>query len=229
MRSAGEGRTEDYQDTYISIVNPNLEADELRQETLSLNITCTNGAWAHELNPEDICNPTANSNLPDFLRFRNLTKPTLILYPTLREGLEWRFISHLALNYLSLTDVESLHGILELYNWSKERAIREANRRRISSIVNVKISPQEIPYQGSVIRGVEFIVEVLKDNFEGDGDVHLFGLVLREFLELYVSINSFVHLRIVSSQTKEELFQWAPAVMSNRNRESMMRRRHLPL
>jgi type VI secretion system protein ImpG len=184
---------------------------------------------ARELKAGEIRNLTSNSQIPEFVRFANLTQPTLILFPPLQEGLEWRFISHLALNYLSLTNVEALRSILELYNWSKERGVREANHRRISSIINVRVEPGEIPYQGSVLRGIDVTLEVVRENFEDDGDIHLFGSVMKEFLGLYVSINSFVKLKIVSYQTKEELFEWVPEIMNDRNRESLMRRRHLPL
>ena len=228
-RRVGEGRTEDYQDTYIAVVNPDLEFDDLREETLSLTVMCTNGVLARELKAGEIRNLTSNSQIPEFVRFANLTQPTLILYPPLQEGLEWRFISHLALNYLSLTNVDALRSILELYNWSRERGVREANNRRISSIINVRAEPGEIPYQGSVIRGMDVTLEVVRENFEDDGDIYLFGSMMKEFLGLYVSINSFVRLKIVSYQTKEELFEWVPEIMSDRNRESLMRRRHLPL
>lgn len=228
-RRVGEGRTEDYQDTYIAVVNPDLEFDDLREETLSLTVACTNGVLARELKVGEIRNLTSNSQIPEFVRFANLTQPTLILYPPLQEGLEWRFISHLALNYLSLTSVDALRSILELYNWSKERGVREANNRRISSIINVRAEPGEIPYQGSVIRGMDVTLEVVRENFEDDGDIYLFGSMMKEFLGLYVSINSFVRLKIVSYQTKEELFEWVPEIMNDRNRESLMRRRHLPL
>lgn len=224
-----DGRIEEYQDTYISVFTPNLDAEELREEALSFQVTCTNGVMAREPKAGEICNITSNSRVPEFVRFVNLTQPTLILYPPLQEGIEWRFISHLALNYLSLTDAEALRSILGLYSWSKQRGAREANERHISSVVNVSASPREIPYRGSVIRGMEITLEILKDNFEDEGEIYLFGSVMKEFLELYASINSFVQLRLMSYQTKEELFGWPPKVMNDRNRGSLMRQRHLPL
>jgi type VI secretion system protein ImpG len=104
IRRDEEGRPETYQDTYLAIVDPGTRVDELGEETLLVRITCTNGRWARELKAGDICNPTSNSRVPEFVRFRNLTQPTRMVYPPLQAGLEWRFISHLVLNYLSIND-----------------------------------------------------------------------------------------------------------------------------
>ena len=224
-----EGQPEDYQNTYLSIVNPDVEADDLNEETLSLQITCTNGRLARELKEGDICNRISDSNVPEFVQFRNITQPTPILYPPQESGLEWRFISHLALNYLSLSDVEAMRGILELYDWTTERSARETNRLRISSIRDVGVIPQDIIHRGAVIRGADVRLEILKDNFADEEDIYLFGLIMREFLEMYSSINSFIQLTLVSYDSKEELFQWEPEVMDDRNKESLMKRRHLPL
>lgn len=226
-------RSEALQDTYISIVGLGREADEidkLKGEILSIDITCTNGLWARELKPGDICNPTTvGSKTPEFIKFKNLIQPSFILYPPLQTGVEWRFISHLALNYLSLNNAEAMRGILELYNWNIERIQREANANRIASIINVSTIPREIPYRGSVIRGIEVTLEINKGKFSDEGDIHLFGMILREFLGLYVSINCFVKLTIVSHETKEVLFSWDPEIMNRENIKSLMSRRRLPL
>jgi len=229
VRRNDDGQPQTYQDTYLAIIGPDAEADDVREETLSLKITCTNGQWARELKEGDIVNPTSNSGIPEFIQFRNLTQPSVTLYPPLQSGLEWRFISHLALNYLSLDDVEALRGLLELYEWNTERGTREANHLRISGISNVSARPQDIIHRGSVIRGIDVTLEIVKENFADDGDIHLFGLVMREFIGLYASINSFTQLTLVSHDSKEELFRWTPEVMSDENRESLMKRKHLSL
>ena len=224
------GQPETYQDTYLSIVSPDIEAGELIEETLSLQITCTNGRQARDLREGDICNRISNSKVPEFVQFRNLLQPTFILYPPIQSGLEWRFISHLALNYLSLSEPEVMRGILELYDWSADRGSKEANRLRISSIVSIDVNPKDIVNRGAIIRGAEVRIGIMKDNFADEaGDIYLFGLVMKEFLGMYSSINSFIQLTLVSHDSGEELFKWMPEVMNERNRESLMQRRHLPL
>ncbi len=211
--SNSEGQPETHQNTYIAVVPPDLDAGGFREESISIAITCTNGNWARELKEGNICNPVSESRVPEFIRFRNLTQPTPILYPPLQEGIEWEFISHLALNYLSLNNAEAMRGILELYDWSVERSHREINRQHILGIRNITSNPHDIIYQDSVIRGTNVTIEVTKEDFADEGDIQFFGLVMREFLQSYTSVNSFIQLTIASSDTKEELFRWAPTIM----------------
>ena len=207
-----EGQPETRQNTYVAVVLPDAEADKLSEETLSLAIACTNGRWARELKEGSISNPISESRVPEFVRFRNLTQPTLILYPPLQKDLEWSFISHLALNYLSINNVEAMRGILELYDWSIERGHREVNQKHISGIRDITAGPQDIIYQDSVIRGTNVKMEIGKEDFADEGDIHLFGLVMEKFLESYAAINSFTQLTLVSHDSKEELFRWIPRI-----------------
>lgn len=224
-----DGQPETRQDMYLSIVGPEAEMDSLSDETLSLQITCTNGRRSRELKEGDICNRISSSKIPEFAQFRNLTQPSLMLYPPLQSGLEWQFISHLALNYLSLSDAEAMRGILELYDWNTDRSARDANRLRITGINSVSVLPQDIVYRGAVVRGSDVRFEVITDNFADEGDIYLFGLVLREFLEMYSSVNSFTQLTLIAHDSSEELFKWIPEVMNDRNRDSLIKRRNLPL
>jgi type VI secretion system protein ImpG len=154
--------------------------------------------------------------------------PTLPLYPPLVGGYEWHLISHLALNYLSLTKPETLRSILELYEWNVEGSTKNANRNRITGIIGTHPKPINHIYRGSVIRGIEVKLEVDETHFEyGAGDLHLFGRVLREFFALYASINSFVALKLVKPKTdkseEEVLFEWTPEeVVNDKNREEFL-------
>src|SRR5262249_34006899 len=59
-------------------------------------------------------------------RVRCVRSPTVPLRPPLRRGAYWRLISHLSLNYLSVTDPvegrEALQEILRLYDFSDPEA-----------------------------------------------------------------------------------------------------------
>jgi type VI secretion system protein ImpG len=191
-------------ETYISIVDAGAGVDNLVEETLSIKATCTNRTLPRrELGVGDICYPTPD--VPEFVTFRNLTRPTAPIYPPLEGRFEWNLISHLALNYLSLSNIDALKGILALYNWNQS----ESNRRRITGIRSVEFKPKEMLYRGAIIRGVHATVEVIRENFEdGEGDLHLFGWVMSEFLGLYSSINSFTQLTIECPSG--ERFEWPP-------------------
>src|SRR6185369_6966467 len=63
-------------------------------------------------------------------RARCLTKPTETIRPPQRRAVQWRLISHLNLNYVSLTtgennSPEALQEILHLYNFNDSSVTRK--------------------------------------------------------------------------------------------------------
>ena len=61
-----------------------------------------------------------------------------------------------------------------------------------------------------LIRGIEFHIEVDPKEFEqGEGDIHLMGMVLNGFLSQYVTINSYIILKITEIGTSKE-YKWEP-------------------
>ena len=72
----------------------------------------------------------------------------------------------------------------------------------IAGLRNVSWKPKEILYRSAVIRGAEVTVEVQDGHFADEGDICLFGLVLSEFFAAYATINSFVHLHIVTKPSE---------------------------
>ncbi len=182
-------------------------------ETLSLEITASNGSLPREKLQERMITRAA-PDFPNIASFENLTPPTLNLYPrrgedgsTRREENSlWKMVSHLSLNFMSIATLEALRGVLELYDWTGS----DANRRRLAGLRNVSWAPKEIIRRSAVIRGVEVTVEIQDGYFADEGDLCLFGLVLSEFFAAYATINSFVHLAIVTKPS-EQHYHWQPA------------------
>ena len=87
--------------------------DALPRETLSLSVTGTNGML-----PRKGLRAAAISRMgggfTHIAAVRNLTAPTLPLYPPTADRFHWRVLSHLAPNYLSLLDAEVLRGSLQV-------------------------------------------------------------------------------------------------------------------
>ena len=206
------GPSDQYQ-TFISLEGSAIEDGNLPVETLSLEITCTNGSLPREkLQERTITYPAPD--FPNIAAFENLTQPSLDLHPkgfesprsNQREGnFLWRMVSHLSLNFMSIATLESLRNVLELYDWTGT----DANRRRIAGLRNVSWAPKETIYRSAVIRGAEVTVEVQDGHFADEGDLCLFGLVLSEFFSMYSTINSFVHLTIITKPT-ERYYRWQP-------------------
>jgi type VI secretion system protein ImpG len=162
------------------------------EEVLSLNLTCTNGRLPREVGIGDV------RNVPplDFATFQNITRPTDPIYPRLGGGTEWRFVSQMALNLLSLSDPPALRALLGLYDPGE----LPANRRRIGSVKAAKLTPREILDRGAPIRGTALTLTIDETCFDDFGDLLIFGEVLGEFLSLYSAVNSFTELILLNDQ-----------------------------
>ncbi|MDR6497501.1 type VI secretion system protein ImpG [Burkholderia ambifaria] len=167
--------------------------DTLPEESLSLRVTGTNGLLPRKGLREASLDELAAST-PNVACVRNLVSPTLPLYPPTEDRFQWRVLSHLAPNFLSMMNAEVLRGALALYDWTNE----ELNRRRLAGILHVSQQMIEEVSGGAVERGV--LIEVTLDShaFSGEGNVMLFGELLHRFFGAYAEINLFTKLAIVS-------------------------------
>jgi len=133
----------------------------------------------------------------------------------------WRLISHLSLNYLSLTDTDEAQGsaalreLLGLYADNNDAA----SVKQIEGIRSVSSKPinGRIPTDGPITygRGVEITVICDEQAFEGTG-IFMLGAVLDEFFSKYVSINSFTRT-VIRSNERGEIMRW-PARLGTAHR-----------
>lgn len=188
--------------TRVSLVSPERRPQLPKTETLSFELTCTNGPLCSELSIGDIRKPLGN------VAYRNITRPTLPIYPRFGTGAEWSFISHMALNTLTLGDASALRRILEIYDFER----RPENRRRIGAIERAQTRPLERLVAGAPVRGTEIALEVDESRFDEEGEVLLLGEVLNEFFALYASANSFTRLILRQASPEREDLEWKPAI-----------------
>ncbi len=140
-----------------------------------------------------------------------LTKPTETMRIPARKGLQWRLISHLSLNYLSLVEEGrgALQDILRLYNFTDSTAL-EREISGISALSSRRHFARVVSEHGiSFARGVRVDMEFDEELYAGSG-IYLFASVLEYFLGLYTSLNSFSQLVVRSKQRKEVLREWRP-------------------
>jgi type VI secretion system protein ImpG len=133
--------------------------------------------------------------------------------PSWGEGDEaWRLISHLSLNYLSISDsseeqgAQALRELLTLYGDIGESPVR----KQISGVKSISTSSiiRRIPVSGPIAlgRGLEIKLTFDEDAFEGTG-VFLLGAVLERFFSRYASINSFTQT-IINTAERGEIIRW---------------------
>ncbi len=192
-------------EVYLTISDDQLRGlADVPAETLSLGLRCTNGSLPREQIRQGMINQVA-SDIPDVAEPRNLTQPTLIRYPPTqdREDFFWKLISHWALNYQSIAETDSLIELLRLYEWTGT----VSNQQRLAGIRTVEWTPKEMLERGAVLRGAEVTVEVEEGYFADEGDLCLFGLVMSRFFSAYATINSFVHLTVITVPS-EQRYEW---------------------
>jgi len=155
-------------DVYLSVVFPG-EIPLPNSETLSIDLTCTNGSLPESLHIGDIRLPV--SELPEPVSFRNITAITHGLLPPLGPILLWQLTSHLYLNHISLERVEHLRTLLELYVFPDNRsgAAVAANLKRISGIESIRVTPDEQLVAGIIMKGREIRIG---DHHERQGNPH---------------------------------------------------------
>lgn len=208
-------------EVYVSLVDLDFDPRTPAADTVTAHVTVCNRDLPSKLPVGGPSRVTEGRRDSDFMvegtgplaYARCLRKPTDTVRPPLRRGAQWRLISHLSLNHLSLTGGEAgaaaLREILSLYNFTDSTAAR----RQVSGVVSVE-SRRAVRQTGQrigtgFVRGVETTVELDEEMFAGGG-VFLFAAVLERFLGLYVTINSFNQLVARTSQREEVLKRWPP-------------------
>lgn len=195
-------------DTSIRVARPrDTEAGD-EEETLSIELLCTNRSLPVELQIGDICKPVRGSSVPDFTNITAVSPP---VRAPLASELQWRLLAHLALNRRRVTQPETLKLLLSLYNFlaGSGSPAGRANELRVDAIRTTEFKAVTRMLEGAPVRGAETTLELDETRFASIGDAHLFGLVLDELLATYCSINSFHELRVRLHPSKIE-FRWDP-------------------
>jgi len=212
LRKGDEGT-----EVFLSLVDLEFKPAKPADEALTVHITCTNRNMPARIEVSHQPGELWMEFQPT-VRARFLHSPTKPLRPALRRGLQWRLISHLALNHLSLCGIagreggqsaDALREILRLYDYSHDAALRQ----EIDAIVSVEGSPHIAPLtspQGIVFAlGTRVQIEFDESKFAG-GSPFLMASVLERFLGLYSAVNSFSQLVARTTQKKEVLREWKP-------------------
>jgi type VI secretion system protein ImpG len=195
-------------DVYLSLVDRTFNPKVPALEAISVRATCSNrdlvgrlrlvGVWG-EL---DLENETA-------VRVRVVHGPTDTVRPDLRGELQWRLISHLSLNHLSLVEggVDGLQEILRLYDTTGSKV----SSRQISGISSVrsgrKVARLDSDHGVVLASGVTIDLELDEEKFSGGG-AYLLASILDHFLGLYCAVNSFTQLRVRTQERKGVVWQW---------------------
>jgi type VI secretion system protein ImpG len=191
-------------EVYISLVDQQDApfSGELRQ--LSVETLCTNRdlALLLPLGGETDFFMTASAPVESVKVMRGPCRPS----PALAErDITWRLISHLSLNYLTLTDANESEGaaalreLLNMYAVLADNAV-QSHVKGVTQ-VGIRTATRRLPRTGPLAfgRGVQVALTVDESSFGGMSP-YLLGCVLEEFFARHVSINTFTETALSSLQ-----------------------------
>ncbi|MFH1146591.1 MAG: type VI secretion system baseplate subunit TssF [Pseudomonadota bacterium] len=198
---------DDGTEVFFTFSDSDLEPADPGVETVTVHVVCSNRDLPGRLPFGDPSGDFSMETAAPVARVSCLIKPTPTRRPSLGGGLQWRLISHLSLNYLSLVrgGEDALKEILRLYNFDNS----PATRQQINGIVSIQSQAVTRRIGRFFCRGVEATITFDEDRFIGTG-LYLFACVLERFLGQYVSLNSFSQLVAKTVQNKEVLKKWPP-------------------
>ncbi|HEY0846746.1 MAG TPA: type VI secretion system baseplate subunit TssF [Noviherbaspirillum sp.] len=200
-------------DMALSFVDLDFTPQRPALEVLSLNLTCSNRDLPSQLPFGGSSSGThTDFTLPQISsvkRARPLRKPTPALRPPEKRGLQWRLISHLSLNHLSIVShgKDALQEMLTLYNMTQSQSAA----RQIQGIAAIHSQPATTRVAGKhfsgFVRGVDLTLTLDEQAFVGAGMV-LFASVMERFFALYCGPNSFTRLTLRGQQQEQEIARW---------------------
>lgn len=206
-RRASERKGDSGTDVSLSFVDLGFKPTDPAAEVLMVRITCTNRDLPGRLGFGDPNGDFSLEIAAPVQAVRCLIKPTQTRRPPLGGGLQWRLVSHLSLNYLSLVEdgEEALRELLLLYDFDDS----PSTRQQISGIVAISAEHVTRRLGGSFCRGVKITLDLDPEKFVGSG-LFLFASVLERFFGQYVSVNSFSQLVLRTANDKQVVKTWPP-------------------
>lgn len=208
------GRDGSGTDVFLSLVDLDLRPSVPDDWVLEVRTTCLNRDVPSQL-PFGGGEPRLrlSSGAAPLEDVRCLTQPTPTLRPDLGGGAQWRLVSHLVLNHLSLSSgddaAEALREILCLYDFRDS----PQTRATIDGVARVRCRPSSarVPgaRHGGVCRGTDVHLDLDPRRFAGS-EMFLFACVLERFFALYASINSFTRTVARVQGREGVLRRWPP-------------------
>lgn len=194
-------------EVFLSFADLNLDAVDPEAEVLTIHVTCTNRDLPSRLPFRDPSGDFDMETAAPVSSIICLIKPTPCRRPALGGALQWRLISHLSLNYLSVIHggEDALKEMLKLYDFENS----PSNRQQINGIISLKSEYVTKRIGLSYCRGTRIKVEFDQDKYVGAG-LYLFASVLESFLGQYVSVNSFSQMALKTKQGEGILKEWPP-------------------
>lgn len=214
VRRPSQRPNDDGTEIFMSLVDIKFDPLVPAVEVLNVKATCTNRDLPAKLPFGGKEGDFEVEGTAVLSRVRCLTKPTQTIRPPQRKSAQWRLISHLNLNYISLVKSdngipEALQEILHLYNFNDS----SVTRKQILGITGIETRKVVRQIGGRIgagfVSGLETTLTFDEEQYVGSG-MFLFACVLERFLGLYASLNSFNQMVVRTVQREEIVRRFPP-------------------
>ena len=214
VRRPSQRPNDDGTEIFMSLVDIKFDPLVPAVEVLNVKATCTNRDLPAKLPFGGKEGDFEVEGTAVLSRVRCLTKPTQTIRPPQRKSAQWRLISHLNLNYISLVKSdngipEALQEILHLYNFDDS----SVTRKQILGITGIETRKVVRQIGGRIgagfVSGLETTLTFDEEQYVGSG-MFLFACVLERFLGLYASLNSFNQMVVRTVQREEIVRRFPP-------------------
>lgn len=212
QRAEGHRSSHIGSELYIQLVDPQQAPYDGALRQLAVTALCTNRDLPLMLAPGSDALECAEA-LP-LQRVAILRGPSRPYSPVLSNGLGWRAVDHLALNYLSLADSSAREGAAALREMLMLYAgqVDDARASQVQGLLSVQSRPvtRRLPLAGPIAfgRGLEVTLTIDPGAFHGHS-AFVFGAVLAEYLARHVEVNHFVET-VLQNQGGAEIMRWRP-------------------
>lgn len=199
-------------EVYLSFVDKDFNPTAATGGTVFSHILCTNRHLAENLPERTILE--APRGIP-VSRVTLVHQPTRQIDPPISGSMRWRLISHLSLNYLSLTKSDTALGVLKemlrLYNVTDmpyiERQIEAVMELHVRNVTRRVGNTMEFGY----LHGKEILLTLNEDSFAG-ASAYMLARVLHEFYTLHSRVNSFTQVAVRGVKQTQIWKRWSPVI-----------------
>jgi type VI secretion system protein ImpG len=208
----GHFERDDGTDMYLSLVDLQFNPNTPDNRVLAIEATVSNRDQPAKL-PFNAEQPALQcvDAAPPCTRIRCLTQPTACVRPPLGNKARWRLISHLNVNFLSLSGrqaTEAFKEILRLYDF-KETSV---TRSLIEAVLAVHAKPISAPLNidgmTTLCRGLEIEITLDPSLLTGSSSF-LYASILEHFFAVYCPLNSFTRT-LIKLKNKEGYLKKCP-------------------